>query len=96
MYEKEKGLVDAFMRGTMSRRGLIKGLGSLGVSAATAGVLVNLAATRALAADFDWMKHKGSTVKLLLNKHPYTDAMIANLDNFKALVRHQRPWNSLA
>lgn len=86
MYEKEKGLVDAFMRGTMSRRGLIKGLGSLGVSAATAGVLVNLAATRALAADFDWMKHKGTTVKLLLNKHPYTDAMIANLDNFKALT----------
>ena len=86
MYEKEKGLVDAFMRGTMSRRGLIKGLGSLGVSAATAGVLVNLAATRALAADFDWMKHKGTTVKLLLNKHPYTDAMIANLENFKALT----------
>ena len=86
MYEKEKGLVDAFMRGTMSRRGLIKGLGSLGVSAATAGVLVNLAATRALAADFDWMKHKGTTVKLLLNKHPYTDAMIACGVRFRAWI----------
>ncbi len=86
MYDKEKGLIDAFIRGTISRRGLIKGLGSMGVSAATAGVLVNLAATRALAADFDWMKHKGTTVKLLLNKHPYTDAMIANLENFKALT----------
>lgn len=86
MYDKEKGLIDAFIRGTISRRGLIKSLGSMGVSAATAGVLVNLAATRALAADFDWMKHKGTTVKLLLNKHPYTDAMIANLDNFKALT----------
>lgn len=86
MYEKEKGLIDAYMRGTMSRRGLIKGLGSLGLSAATAGVLVNLAATRALAADFDWKKFSGTTVKLLLNKHPYTDAMIADLENFKALT----------
>ncbi len=86
MYEKEKGLIDAFTRGTMSRRSLIKGLGSLGVSAATAGMLVNLAATRALAAEFDWMKFKGTTVKLLLNKHPYTDAMVANLENFKAMT----------
>lgn len=70
MSEKEKGLIDAFMRGTLSRRGLIKGLGSLGVYAATAGVLVNLAATRALAAGFGWKNHAGKTVKLLLNKHP--------------------------
>ena len=85
MYEKEKGLVDAFLRGQMDRRSLIRGLGALGVSAATAGVLVNSAATRALAADFDWKKHSGKSLKLLLNKHPYTDAMIANLDNFKEL-----------
>ncbi len=86
MYEKEKGLIDAFMRGSISRRGLIRGLSAMGVSAATAGVLVNMAATRALAADFDWKKHSGTTVKLLLNKHPYADAMIANLENFKALT----------
>ncbi|MGJ3263905.1 MAG: ABC transporter substrate-binding protein [Salinarimonas sp.] len=86
MYEKEKGLVDAFLRGSMSRRSLIKGLGALGVSTATAGVLLNLAQSQALAADFDWKKHSGKTVKLLLNQHPYTDAMIANLENFKALT----------
>lgn len=86
MHEKEKDLVDAFMRGQVSRRGLIRGLGAMGVSAATAGVLVNLAATRAMAAGFDWKKHKGKTVKLLLNKHPYTDAMIKDLENFKALT----------
>jgi len=86
MYEKEKGLVDAFMRGQMSRRSMIRGLGSLGVTAATAGVLVNLASTQALAGEFDWKKHSGTTVKLLLNKHPYTDAMIADLDNFKQLT----------
>ena len=87
MHDKEKSLVDAYMRGQVSRRGLIRGLGALGVSAATAGVLVNAAATRALAQNgFDWKKHQGTTVKLLLNKHPYTDAMIANLENFKELT----------
>lgn len=86
MYEKEKGLIDAYLRGTVSRRGLMKGFAALGVSTATAGVLLNLAQTEALAADFDWKKHNGKTVKLLLNKHPYTDAMIANLENFKALT----------
>ncbi len=86
MYEKEKGLIDAYLRGQMSRRSLIRGLGSLGVTAATAGTLLNMGATRALAADFDWKKHSGTTVKLLLNKHPYADALIADLDNFKELT----------
>jgi multiple sugar transport system substrate-binding protein len=87
MYDKEKDLVDAFIDGRVSRRGLIQGLGAMGVTAATAGVLVNAAATRALAkSGFDWKKHTGSAIKLLLNKHPYADAMIANLENFKALT----------
>ncbi|OYX41676.1 MAG: ABC transporter substrate-binding protein [Rhodobacterales bacterium 32-67-9] len=86
MYDKEKGLIDAYMRGQMSRRSLIRGLGSLGVTAATAETLLNLAGTRALAAEFDWKKHSGTTVKLLLNKHPYADALIADLDNFKELT----------
>lgn len=86
MYDKEKGLIDAFTRGTISRRGLIKRLGALGMSTAMAGVLVNLSSTRALAADFDWKKHSGKTIKLLLNKHPYTDAMVANLENFKEMT----------
>ena len=87
MYEKEKRLIDAYIDGKVSRRGLIKGLGAMGVTAATAAVLVNAAATRALAQNgFDWKKFSGSKVKLLLNKHPYTDAMIANLDNFKELT----------
>ncbi|WP_138464605.1 extracellular solute-binding protein [Poseidonocella sp. HB161398] len=86
MHEKEKDLVDAYMRGQMSRRSLLRGLAALGMTAGTASVLVNAAATRALAADFDWKAHSGKSVKLLLNKHPYTDAMIANLENFKALT----------
>ena len=86
MHEKEFDLIDAFRRGRMGRRTLIRRLGALGVSAAAAGTLVNMAASRAMAADFDWKAHSGKGVKLLLNKHPYTDAMIANLDNFKALT----------
>ncbi|MGX1562257.1 ABC transporter substrate-binding protein [Streptomyces sp. NPDC055506] len=31
---------------------------------------------------FDWKREKGTTVKALLNKHPYTDALIADLKSF--------------
>ncbi|RMH45994.1 MAG: extracellular solute-binding protein [Alphaproteobacteria bacterium] len=86
MHEKEKDLIRAWQRGLLDRRELIRGLGAMGVTAASAGVLVNMMQTQALAADFDWKRHAGKGVKLLLNKHPYTDAMIANLDNFKALT----------
>ncbi|MGP1397297.1 MAG: ABC transporter substrate-binding protein [Inquilinaceae bacterium] len=85
MYEREKDFIQAFLKGNVDRRGLIRGLGAMGLTASAAGVLVNLSATRALAADFDWKKHSGTTVKLLLNKHPYADAMIANLQSFKEL-----------
>jgi multiple sugar transport system substrate-binding protein len=85
MYEKNRDLIDAFLRGQVDRRGLIKGLGALGMTAASAGVLLNAMQSQALAADFDWKKFSGTAVKLLLNKHPYTDAMIANLESFKQL-----------
>ena len=68
----------------------MKGLGALGVTAATAGKLLNLGADPALAADFDWKAHKGKTLKLLLNKHPYADAMIANLQTLQGPDRHGR------
>ncbi len=87
MSKKEKQLAEAFIAGKIGRRELIKGMTALGVTTATAGVLVNAAATEALAQNgFDWKKHNGTSIKLLLNKHPYTDAMIANLENFKALT----------
>jgi multiple sugar transport system substrate-binding protein len=86
MHEKEKDLIAAFMRGDLSRRGLLRGLAATGVTAAAAGVLVNMAQSRALAADFDWKKHSGTSVKLLLNKHPYADAMIANINTFKEMT----------
>jgi multiple sugar transport system substrate-binding protein len=36
------------------------------------------------AAAFDWQKYSGTSIKLLLNKHPYTDALLAHLDEFTA------------
>ena len=86
MHRKEKDLAQAFLAGKMSRRSLIKRLGALGMTAGSAGTLMNMVATDAMAANFDWQKHSGTGIKLLLNKHPYTDAMIANLDNFKKLT----------
>lgn len=33
---------------------------------------------------FDWKRFEGTTIKLLLNQHPYTDGMLAEIDDFKA------------
>ena len=86
MSDKAKDFFEAFKAGKMSRRELMAGAGKLGISAAAANFLLNAAATRAMAADFDWKKFSGSKLHLLLNKHPYADAMIADLDNFKSMT----------
>lgn len=86
MYGKERDLFAAFARGRLGRRELFRRAGTLGLGAAAAGYLMNEASTRALAAEFDWQANKGKTVRLLLNKHPYADAMIADLDNFKKMT----------
>ena len=58
-----------------------------GIGFAALTMLMGMQVTSALAAqDFDWKKHSGTTIKLLMNKHPYMDSMIAELDNFKALT----------
>ncbi len=86
MSKRIEKLVQAFLSGQLSRRELLSRGAKLGVGAAVLGSTANLLQSRALAADFDWMKHKGKTVNLLLNKHPYTDAMVANLESFKSLT----------
>ncbi len=35
---------------------------------------------------FDWRRFEGRTIKLLLNQHPYTDGMLAELDDFIAMT----------
>jgi len=86
MSNKVNDFFDAFKAGKISRRDIMSGAGKLGVSAATANFALNAAGTRAMAADFDWMKFKGQKLHLLLNKHPYADAMIADIANFKTLT----------
>ena len=86
MYEKAKDLTKAYVERRMGRREFMQRIGALGIGAAAANALLSSVSTRALAADFDWKKHSGTTVNLLLNKHPYTDAMVANLGSFKELT----------
>jgi multiple sugar transport system substrate-binding protein len=86
MHEKARDLADLFVKRQIGRRELMRRMGQLGVAAAGVNFLLNEAATQALAADFDWQQHKGKTLTLLLNKHPYVDAMVADLDNFKQLT----------
>lgn len=86
MYDRAKDLVDAYMRRQLGRRELIRRMGYLGIGAVAANTLLGRASTRALAADFDWKQHEGTQLNLLMNKHPYMDAMVADLDNFKELT----------
>ncbi|MGI9147276.1 MAG: extracellular solute-binding protein [Chloroflexota bacterium] len=42
------------------------------------------AAAAAGAANFDWQKYEGSTVRMILNKHPFTESLIPLLPQFEA------------
>jgi multiple sugar transport system substrate-binding protein len=86
MYDKEKSLFEAYAARRVSRRELLDRTAKLGLGALASSTLLGGALTGAMAADFDWQKFKGSNLKLLLNKHPYADAMIADLDSFKKLT----------
>jgi len=86
MSRKLNDTIEAFRRGRMGRREFFARGAALGVSTATLGYMLNRSVSQAWAADFDWKKHDGTAIKLLLNKHPYTDAMVANLDNFKEMT----------
>ncbi len=86
MTTRIKDLANAVVRRQLGRRDFMRRAGKLGIGAGAATYFLNQAQSRALAQDFDWQKHSGTTVKLLLNKHPYADAMIANLETFKEMT----------
>ena len=86
MTSRTENLFDAFVAGRVGRRELFRRAAALGLTVGAAEALLNAASTRAIAADYDWMAQKGQSVKLLLNKHPYADAMIADIENFKKLT----------
>jgi multiple sugar transport system substrate-binding protein len=86
MHEKPRDLAAAFVAKRLDRRELFRKAKQLGLGVAATSFFVNQAMTAAMAADFDWKAYSGTTLKLLLNKHPYVDALLANIDNFKSLT----------
>lgn len=87
MTRKLDDLADQVIKGGMSRRAFGKRAAALGATAAAANFALGGAATRAMAASgFDWKKHKGKTVRFLFDKHPYANAMIADLKHFEDLT----------
>ncbi len=87
MNDKTTSLFSDYIAGRMSRRELMTRAGKLGLGAAAVGMMLGGAQTRAMAANFDWKKEKGKAIKLLLNKHPYTDAMLMNHRSFQGAYR---------
>jgi len=88
MSEALKSLAKACIENRMERRDFLKRATAMGFSGTAAGLILNGVATDALAQDsgVDFQKFKGKSIKLLLNKHPYVDAMLKNIENFKTLT----------
>jgi multiple sugar transport system substrate-binding protein len=86
MFDREKNLFDAYAAKRISRRDLLDGAAKLGVAGIAANQAYVSSVSRAMAADFNWKSQSGKSIKLLLNKHPYVDAMIGDLETFKALT----------
>ena len=83
---KMKSLIDSYLKGKVPRRELLIKAGKYGIGFAALTQLMRMQLSTAFAADFDWKKHSGKSLNLLLNKHPYTDSMIANIDSFKSMT----------
>jgi len=82
--------MDALKR-NVSRRRLVQagagaGLAGAGLRGFRAPVLAQDGAAEAVTGDFDWKRHDGTTIRALLNVHPYTDALKANLQTFTDLT----------
>ena len=86
MFDREKNLFDSYAAKRISRRDLLDGAAKLGVAGVAANAAFASSVSQAMAADFNWKGQAGKTVKLLLNKHPYVDAMIGDIEAFKSLT----------
>ena len=93
MSNKITGLFSDYVAGRMSRRELMIRAGQLGLGAAASAMLLNQAQTKAMAANFDWKKENGKANNLLLNKHPYTDSLLMQIENFKQLTGLAVTWD---
>jgi multiple sugar transport system substrate-binding protein len=75
---------------SFSRRQFLK-TAAVGAAATSLGPFLvgcggSSASSQTATGPFNWQQYKGTTLSLLLNKHPYTDAMIADLNSFKQLT----------
>ncbi|MDB5606146.1 MAG: sugar transporter periplasmic substrate-binding protein [Bradyrhizobium sp.] len=86
MFDREKNLFDSYAAKRISRRDLLDGAAKLGVAGLAANTAFTSSVSQAMAADFNWKGQAGKSVKLLLNKHPYVDAMIGDIEAFKSLT----------
>jgi multiple sugar transport system substrate-binding protein len=86
VYDREKNLFESYAAKRISRRDLLDGAAKLGIAGAAANAAFASSVSRAMAADFNWKSQSGKTIKLLLNKHPYVDAMIGDIEAFKSLT----------
>ena len=84
--KKTRDIARSFLAGQMSRRQFLSRMSRLGLGTAAAGGVLSSIANTAMAADFDWKKHKGSTIKVLLPKHPYANQLVANIPAFTELT----------
>lgn len=50
---------------------------------AAAPTVVSTSGTKAASGGFDWQRYKGKTVRMILNKHPYTDSILPLLPQFE-------------
>src|SRR5260370_4534820 len=86
MIDREKNLFDSYAANRFTRRDLLDGAAKRGVAGLAANAAFTSSVSQARAADFNWKGQSGKTVKLLLNKHPYVDAMIGDIEAFKSLT----------
>ncbi|MGH3730484.1 MAG: ABC transporter substrate-binding protein [Micromonosporaceae bacterium] len=86
--------VNAAAQARLSRRGLLRTAG-IGAALAAGSPLLSAcgfgggeesgdSAANEITGDFDWKAYDGKTVRLLMNKHPYTDALKAHVKEFES------------
>jgi multiple sugar transport system substrate-binding protein len=90
MVRSNRPLSEAFGRRLSRRRALLASLGAGAVLTGMHGRGFPAAAQDSAAADvtgdFDWKRNDGTTIRVLLNEHPYSDARKANLQTFQDLT----------
>src|SRR4029077_6361445 len=77
---------DSYAARRISRRELLDGAAKLGVAGIAANAAFSSSVSPQMSEDFSGKGESCKSIKLLLNKHPYVDAMIGDLEAFKSLT----------